>query len=709
MENMNEISPEIFPIALALVLLSSSFAFSCYAFYKLWVESSKATAPSTDDNKNESPENEDGIPVPGTLLKRQNSWTGMDEDTTDPSLLVSSTLRVDVEQQQQQPEGNSNTHPESPPLLAWKDLACTYPSKRSGGKSTPTNFAALSGCGGEMRATELVAIMGRSGSGKSTLLDILSGRKTLGNLSGSMSILGHSVLDLKQEGQQFLRHVCSYVPQRESFFPTQTPEEAVAFVANLKLGRDARGDHVRDERVQTILDLMGISKEARKRPIGGSLAGGLVIRGLSGGERKRLALACAVAAKPSILFLDEITSGLDSENAILVVSLLKNMCKCLKLAAAVVIHQPSFEVFDCFDRLILLSHGDCMYSDRIENVSTLYSNMGVPMPDHFYLAGDLLKRASAWDAKTQPEVAVLLPQLVATTGQSFDSKSNRRSQSTPSMYWQFSTVLHRSLLNHYLRNLTNLAARVGIYASTAAFFGCFFWKVAEPPAAGDGDTSLSNEQAQIVLGAGIFLIQAAYLLPFAQVSTFFFDKKVFMEENPIGLYPPWMYSISQFLLESWALTLGGVALTAIAVPMMGLWNPVLSKTWSFFTLLSVLSLSGVLGNAIILLLSVVMVSQDLAFLLGSSFVTVCLAASGGFVPFTAMEEWIVWVQWISPVKYSLQGFAAGLFRGTDTTYASLIELDTPDTVSANCAVLVAFFGTFAILTMLALSLQKEVR
>ena len=112
--------------------------------------------------------------------------------------------------------------------------------------------------------------------------------------------------------KSILRDVAAYIPQNEHFFPNQTPEEAVAFAANLKLGKDERGDAVRKARIDQILDLVGISESSRKRAIGGTLAGGLVIRGLSGGERKRLALACAVAMKPSLLFLDEITSGLDS-------------------------------------------------------------------------------------------------------------------------------------------------------------------------------------------------------------------------------------------------------------------------------------------------------------------------------------------------------------------------------------------------------------
>jgi len=110
------------------------------------------------------------------------------------------------------------------------------------------------------------------------------------------------------------------------FFPNQTPEEAVKFVANLKRGKDERGYEVRKKRVNQILDLVGIPHAARKRAIGGTLAGGVVIRGVSGGERKLLALACTIAMKPKLLFLDEITSGLDSKNTVLVIDIIKKLC-----------------------------------------------------------------------------------------------------------------------------------------------------------------------------------------------------------------------------------------------------------------------------------------------------------------------------------------------------------------------------------------------
>lgn len=103
--------------------------------------------------------------------------------------------------------------------------------------------------------------MGASGSGKSTLLDILSGHKTLGNMTGKMSLYGEVIQNIKAQAideASMLRSIAAYVPQQEVFFPTQTAFEAVAFVANLKLGKDPRGNHIRNSRIKSVLQEVGL-------------------------------------------------------------------------------------------------------------------------------------------------------------------------------------------------------------------------------------------------------------------------------------------------------------------------------------------------------------------------------------------------------------------------------------------------------------------
>jgi ABC-type multidrug transport system ATPase subunit len=188
-------------------------------------------------------------------------------------------------------------------LLSWRNVSCSYPSRMSIFGTQENPMPALHNSHGELVAGELSAIMGESGGGKTTLLNILSGRKAVGSITGEVSMNGKTLTDMSIAGS-LLRNVVAYVPQDEAFFPMQTAEEAVKFVANLCHGRDRYSD----DDIRSIFHEVGLRDVALySRPIGGSLAGGLQICGLSGGEKKRLALACALVMEPELMMLDEIT------------------------------------------------------------------------------------------------------------------------------------------------------------------------------------------------------------------------------------------------------------------------------------------------------------------------------------------------------------------------------------------------------------------
>jgi len=178
----------------------------------------------------------------------------------------------------------------------------------------------------------------------------------------------------------------------------------------------------------------------------------------------------------------------------------------------------------------------------------------------------------------------------------------------------------------------------------------------------------------------------------------------------MGLYPAWVYSLSQVTLELWVMVLCAFTEAAIAVPMMGMWNPSLSKLDSFISMFTVFCVSGVVGNSMVMIVSILMFSQDLAFLVGSGIVTSCLALSGGFVPFPYIEDWIAWLQWVSPIKYSFQAFTWSLLSGTDTVgLLEMLELNAPKGVSTNIGILVGVFGLCAACSVFVLSRQREVR
>lgn len=82
----------------------------------------------------------------------------------------------------------------------------------------------------------------------------------------------------------------------------------------------------------------------------------------------------------------------------------------------------------------------------------------------------------------------------------------------------------------------------------------------------------------------------------------------------------------------------------------------------------------------------------------------------GFVPFPSIADWIVWLQWISPIKYSFQAFTCSLFSGTpNANLLDKLELDAPTGVSANIGISSGIFIICALGSVFALSRQREVR
>ncbi|KAK3026356.1 hypothetical protein RJ639_042653 [Escallonia herrerae] len=224
--------------------------------------------------------------------------------------------------------------------LAWEELTVVLPNFGNG----PTRRL-LNGLTGYAQPGRIMAIMGPSGSGKSTLLDSLAGR-----LSGNAVMTGNVLLNGRKKR---LDYGVAYVTQEDILLGTLTVKETITYSAQLRLPGNMTRDQVNEIVEGTIME-MGLQDCADQ------LIGNWHLRGISGGEKKRLGIALEILTRPSLLFLDEPTSGLDSASAFFVVQALRNVC-CDGRTIISSIHQPSSEVFALFNDLFLLSGGETVY------------------------------------------------------------------------------------------------------------------------------------------------------------------------------------------------------------------------------------------------------------------------------------------------------------------------------------------------------------
>lgn len=257
----------------------------------------------------------------------------------------------------------------------------------------PSGKPVLSHVTGTVRPGELLAIMGASGAGKSTLLDILARKAKTGRVVGDMYINARQIPD-----EETFRRVVGYVDQEDTLLSTLTVYEAVLYSALLRLPRDMSYQ----AKVYRTLETMN---ELGILAIKDSRIGESGKRSISGGEKRRVSIACELVTGPSILFLDEPTSGkshvsysyglasgnsdrtgLDSYNAYNVIESLKTLAKEYNRTVIFTIHQPQSNIVALFDRLLLLAKGQLVYCGEASRAAAHFEKIGHECPRGYNIA-----------------------------------------------------------------------------------------------------------------------------------------------------------------------------------------------------------------------------------------------------------------------------------------------------------------------------------
>ncbi|KAH3685106.1 hypothetical protein WICPIJ_003926, partial [Wickerhamomyces pijperi] len=233
---------------------------------------------------------------------------------------------------------------------------------------------------------KLTAIMGGSGSGKSTLLNILAERSSVNSSNSSTltsksikkTLLGPSSTLFKSgeikynDSSQISSIKSAYVVQDDILSPYLTTRETLRYAAQLRYD-EADGTsnpstyesrhHRIDKLVEEVIMELGLS-DCSDTLVGGGDHGSK--GGLSGGEKRRLSIGIQLLSNPSLIFLDEPTTGLDSHSAYLVIATLRNLTRRGR-TIVVSIHQPREDVFFMFDRVCVLAYGMTMYHGDVND------------------------------------------------------------------------------------------------------------------------------------------------------------------------------------------------------------------------------------------------------------------------------------------------------------------------------------------------------
>lgn len=512
----------------------------------------------------------------------------------------------------------------------------------------------------------LNAIMGATGSGKSSFLDILAARKDPSGLSGEV------LIDGAPQPPNF-KCLSGYVVQDDVVMGTLTVRENFSFSAALRLPSSISQEE-KDKKVNRLIQELGLGRVADSR------VGTQLIRGISGGERKRTNIGMELIIDPPVLFLDEPTTGLDASTAGSVLLLLKRMSNHGR-TIILSIHQPRYGIYRLFDSLTLLVNGKQVYHGPAQEALDYFSDIGYTCEPHnnpadFFL--DVINGDSTAVALTNTDGDDPDSEATSSSKQGIEDKlveeykncsyykqtkaeleriisgkqlttvRSRTITYNTGFLTQFKWVLKRTFRNLMLNPQTSIA-QVAVTAFLAIIVGALFFDV-------------QNDQSGIQnrFGALFFITVNQCFSSLSSAELFITERKLFTHEYISGYYRVSVYFLCKILSDIITLrTIPAIVFTCVAYFMIGL-KP---TAGAFFLFMFTVALVAYTGTSMAMAIS----ADQTVVAIANIFMTISfvfmMIFTGLLVNLPSIVSWLAWLKYLSIPRYGFSALQINEFVG----------------------------------------------
>ncbi|CAH3142936.1 unnamed protein product [Porites evermanni] len=569
--------------------------------------------------------------------------------------------------------------------LSWKNINVFVPQPRPSickrlccgdNDDEPRIKQILFDVNGKIEAGSLLAVMGASGAGKSTLMNVLAHRNIAQiQVTGTVEVNGHPI------GLE-INSLSAYIQQEDLFIGSLTVKEHLTFQALLRMDKHTPKKK-RMERVEEVMLELGLKKCA-DTVIG--IPGRL--RGISGGEKKRLAFASEVLTNPLVLFADEPTSGLDSYMAQSLIGSLQRLAASGRTIMCT-IHQPSSEVYAMFDSVLFLAEGRTAYMGTTAEAVPHFERLGYPCPMNYNPADYFVQTLAIvpgeeeqcrdrvkeiCDAYSEVEAERSKEESGYKSGDrgierqdSFqaDVLFKKRSPYKASWCRQLMALLWRSWIVNK-RDVIVFRIRVMQAVITGLIAGLIYLQI---PYDQDGIQNISGVYFFLVTSASFTSLQGV-------IFVFPVELPVFLREHKNGMYRTDVYYLAKTLAEIPVFLISPLFLITISYWMIGLRGEFLHFLVCYGIMCLVTNVAVSFGYII----STIAPTITAATSLGPPLMLPLLIFGGFFLKNTTVPVYFIWLKYISWFMYGFEALIINQWKGygsipctTETTIAPTLS------------------------------------
>eukprot|EP00644_Phytophthora_capsici_P006568 jgi/Phyca11/9314/fgenesh1_pm.PHYCAscaffold_36_\ len=534
----------------------------------------------------------------------------------------------------------------------------------------------LRGVSGVLKPGTITLVLGQPGSGKSSLMKLLSGRfpkdKNV-SIEGEVTYNGTPAGDLHKR----LPQLVSYVPQRDKHYPELTVKETLEF-AHAACGGELSvraASHLvngtPDENAEALKAAQALAKfhpDVVIQQLGldncqNTIVGDAMLRGVSGGERKRVTTGEMAFGDKYVMLMDEISTGLDSAATFDIITTQRSLAKKFRKTVVISLLQPSPEVFGLFDDVMILNAGHLMYHGPCEQALSYFESLGFKCPPSRDVADFLLDLGT--NKQYQYEVKVEGGSVIPRTPSDFADVFQHSSIYTETMK-ELSGPVKPSLVEDMTTHMTNqpefsqsfwdstsLLMRREIMVTRremSAMMGRMIMSIVIALLCSSVYYQFNTSDAQLAMGIIFESVLNLSLGQAAQIPTVMATREVFYKQRGANFFRTASYVLSSSVVQLPAIAVETLVFSAIVYWMCGF----LGTFWHFFIFFVLLYFINVALSAFFFFLASASPNLNVANPLSSVSIVFFVMFAGYTITKDQIPDYLIWVYWINPTSWCLR-------------------------------------------------------
>ncbi|THY36246.1 ABC drug exporter AtrF [Aureobasidium pullulans] len=557
-----------------------------------------------------------------------------------------------------------------------KNLVSRGP-KQAAGK--PQERTILSDFSGTIKPGEMLLVLGHPGSGCTTLLKTLANQR-----AGYTSIDGevtYGGTPAEEMGKKYKGEVL-FIPDEDLHYATITVKNTLSFALKTKTpGKDSRlegesrGAYVK-EFLRIVTKLFWIEHTL------GTKVGNEYIRGVSGGEKKRVTIAEAMVTRASAQCWDNSTKGLDASTALEYVQSLRSLTNMARISTAVALYQAGESLYDCFDKVVLLHEGKCCYFGHTEDAVEYFRELGFVQPDRWTSADFITSVTDEHERHVKEGWENKIPR----SGEDFDrifqqSEQKKRNLKEIEEFEGETQKLTEARHEAQTKATRKKNFEVSLPKQVMACTQRQFLVMIGDKQATVGKWGGIGFQALIV--GSLFYNQPKTVLGAFPRGAVFQSRPILLKHKSYQFYRPSAFAIAQTVVDIPLVFVQVFIFDIVVYFMSGL-----QRTASqFFISLMFLWIVTMTMYALFRAVGSLVASLDVATRITGPVIQILVVYTGYLIPPRKMHPWFAWLRWVNPVQYGFEGLMANEFYNLELQCVPpyLVPPNAPSAEYQSCA------------------------